>query len=238
MTFMKTTLAFVLLALILPAGSFGQRRIEYISKVKYTPPLAIPDEAKDSGLGGKMDVWVDLDADGNVISVESVDGPGTVCRDVTRPDVVALRKAAREAAKLAKFEPVIEDGKRQLASGVVRFEIPNGKSEKPSEDQILDLGLLSATPKDGSESFLKRTAIVLPRPPYPPAARVLRASGPVSIKILIDESGAVFSAHPISGHPLLRASAGQAACKAKFRPTILTGKPVKVIGIVTYNFVP
>jgi TonB family protein len=77
----------------------------------------------------------------------------------------------------------------------------------------------------------------LPRPPYPAAAKAVRANGTVSVQVLIDEEGNVVSANATSGHPLLRAAAEQAARGAKFSPTLLCGEKVKVSGIITYNFV-
>jgi TonB family protein len=56
--------------------------------------------------------------------------------------------------------------------------------------------------------------------------------------VLIDENGNVISASAASGNPLLRAAAVAAARGAKFSPTKLSGQPVKVQGIITYNFVP
>jgi len=41
----------------------------------------------------------------------------------------------------------------------------------------------------------------------------------------------------VSGHPLLRAAAVAAARGARFSPTKLSGQPVKVSGVITYNFV-
>jgi TonB family protein len=96
----------------------------------------------------------------------------------------------------------------------------------------------ATVPKTISGGVLNGKAIRLPRPPYPPAARAVRASGAVSIQVLIDEDGTVFSAMAVSGHPLLRAAARQAACGAAFTPTQLMGNPVKVNGVITYNFVP
>ena len=81
-------------------------------------------------------------------------------------------------------------------------------------------------------------AVSLPKPEYPVAARAERASGAVSIKVVVDENGGVFTAEPVSGHPLLRSAAVRAACRAKFTPTFLDGKVVRVAGIITYNFVP
>ena len=93
-------------------------------------------------------------------------------------------------------------------------------------------------PKQISGGVLNGKATSLPKPPYPPAARAVRASGAVSVQVLIDESGNVVSASAVSGHPLLRAAAAQAARGAKFSPTMLSGQPVKVSGVITYNFVP
>lgn len=93
-------------------------------------------------------------------------------------------------------------------------------------------------PKTISGGVVNGKATSLPKPPYPPAARAVRASGAVSVQVLIDENGRVVSANAVSGHPLLRAAAESAARGARFSPTQLSGQPVKVSGIITYNFVP
>ena len=60
----------------------------------------------------------------------------------------------------------------------------------------------------------------------------------MNVQVLIDEQGKVISASAVSGHPLLQAAAVAAARGAKFSPTVLSGQPVKVSGVITYNFVP
>jgi protein TonB len=92
-------------------------------------------------------------------------------------------------------------------------------------------------PKQISGGVLNGKAISLPKPPYPPAAKAVRAAGSVSVQVLIDENGGVVSASAVSGHPLLRAAAVAAARGARFSPTKLSGQPVKVSGVITYNFV-
>ena len=69
------------------------------------------------------------------------------------------------------------------------------------------------------------------------AARTPRPDLVYSGVVFIDEEGKVISANAVSGHPLLKASAVAAARQARFSPTKLSGKPVKVTGIITYNFV-
>ncbi len=93
-------------------------------------------------------------------------------------------------------------------------------------------------PKTISGGVLNGKATSLPKPAYPPAARAVRASGAVNVQITVDEQGNVISATAVSGHPLLRQSAESAAWQAKFSPTILSDKAVKVTGVIVYNFVP
>ena len=80
-------------------------------------------------------------------------------------------------------------------------------------------------------------ATYLPKPVYSQAAKAIRASGDVSVQVMIDESGRVVSAKAVSGHTLLRAEAEKAARDAKFTPTVLSDQPVKVTGIIVYKFV-
>ncbi len=79
-------------------------------------------------------------------------------------------------------------------------------------------------------------AISLPKPPYPPIARISGIQGVVSVQVVIDERGKVISAKAVSGHATLVAAAQQAALGARFSPTMLGDAPVKVSGVITYNF--
>ena len=88
-----------------------------------------------------------------------------------------------------------------------------------------------------SGGVLNGKAVSKPAPPYPSIAKAARASGVVTVQVVVDEAGRVMSAKAVSGHPLLQAAAVQAAYQARFTPTLLSGQPVKVSGIVTYNFV-
>ena len=88
--------------------------------------------------------------------------------------------------------------------------------------------------RDGVESG---RAIELPKPVYPPIARAAHASGTVGVKVLIDVDGTVIAAASVSGHPLLQAAAVDAARNARFTPTKVNGQPVKVVGVIDYNFI-
>jgi len=88
-----------------------------------------------------------------------------------------------------------------------------------------------------SGGVLNGKAISKPQPAYPAIAKAARASGTVTVQVTVDESGKVVSARAAGGHPLLQQAAVQAAYQARFSPTLLSGQPVKVNGVITYNFV-
>ena len=93
-----------------------------------------------------------------------------------------------------------------------------------------------AAPRRVSDGVLRGMALDLPQPSYDATARSLRISDTVAVQIVIDKQGRVTSAHAIGGHALLRTSAVRAALRARFKPTLLSGEPVSVQGIINYRF--
>ncbi len=89
-----------------------------------------------------------------------------------------------------------------------------------------------------SGGVLNGKAVHLVQPQYPAMARTAHVSGQVTVQVLIDENGNVTAAHASSGHPLLQPAAVAAARASRFTPTKLSGQPVKVTGVIIYNFVP
>ncbi len=124
----------------------------------------------------------------------------------------------------------------------IRKEVPSTPVKSPTpvvgETRNAPADSKAPVPKQISGGVLNGKAVSLPKPPYPPAARAVRASGPVTVQVLVDENGNVVSARAVSGHPLLRAAAAAAARRARFSPTMLAGQPVKVSGVLTYMFHP
>jgi protein TonB len=92
------------------------------------------------------------------------------------------------------------------------------------------------TPKTISKGVITGLALALPKPAYPPIARKLGIQGTVAVQVLIDETGQIISAKAISGSPFLADAAQKAAFQARFSPTRLSDQPVKVSGVITYNF--
>jgi TonB family protein len=118
-------------------------------------------------------------------------------------------------------------------------EVPDDASEEPPPPPSAAVRPAN-TPSEGltiSGGVLNSRAVSKPQPAYPPIAKAARASGTVVVQVLVDETGSVVTAKAVSGHPLLQPAAVAAARNAKFTPTLLSGKPVKVSGVLTYNFV-
>ncbi len=112
---------------------------------------------------------------------------------------------------------------------------PSTPTTKPAPtDTATEPSVVASRPLSGG--VLNSKAINLPKPQYPPGARAVRASGMVTVEVLLDEAGKVISARAVDGSPFLRQAAVVAARQARFSPTILSGKPVKVAGVITYKF--
>lgn len=87
-----------------------------------------------------------------------------------------------------------------------------------------------------SGGILNGKALSLPTPVYPDAAKRARMAGVVEVEVLIDVSGKVISAKAVRGPGMLQQAAEMAAKQARFTPTLLSGQPMKVVGVITYNF--
>lgn len=99
---------------------------------------------------------------------------------------------------------------------------PNQATPPPKE--ILVPGVLQG-------AALKRIA-----PSYLPLAKASRVSGRVDVQVIISEEGRVIEAEVVSSPPLLWEGALNAAKQWVFKPTELGGVPVKVKGVLGFNF--
>ena len=92
-------------------------------------------------------------------------------------------------------------------------------------------------PRVISGGILNGKAISKPVPLYPAEVKAAGVSGTVAVQVVLDESGRVETAEASSGPFLLREAAEDAARLAQFSPTHLSGQPVRVSGVITYNFI-
>ncbi|MEP6945352.1 MAG: energy transducer TonB [Acidobacteriota bacterium] len=230
------------------------------AKLISMPQADYPKVALDAFVGGKVNIRVNIDAQGRVTNAAVAFGPDWVCPNVSTPAVVALREAALAVALQAKFSPamvgsvptssvsiVTVEFKAERAPAIAGLAATNVMQADTSDTTAKvatsvsttdGVGPLPATdrPKIISGGVLNGKALTLPTPAYPAAAKAVSASGTVSVQVLIYEDGTVYSAKAVSGHPLLRQASEVAACSSTFSSTLLQGSPVKVSGVITYNF--
>lgn len=209
---------------LLAVSGFGQTNMKAINggvlngKAVSLPKPEFPDSAKTAGVEGVVKVQVTIDENGNVESAQAVkDESDSVELSTEKADAkAALRESAERAALEAKFSPTVLNNNPVKVSGVIVYNFFSGR--------VIDGGVINSR------------AIELPEPTYPDAAKAVYASGSVAVRVVIDEEGNIVSATAISGHPLLQAAAVAAARQAKFSPTLLDGKPVRVTGTLNYKF--
>src|SRR5262245_12705553 len=142
--------------------------------------------------------------------------------------------------KKAPELPSASNSSAKLASGPVDVKVQTVSTNQPLPVVALDEPPPSPGPKPilkpVSGGVLNGTAVNLPPPMYPEAAKRMRTQGVVTVDVILDESGKVVSANASSGPGILRDAAVQAALKARFSPTKLSGQPVKVSGVINYKF--
>jgi len=208
------------------------------------PKPAYPAEAREAKAEGTFSVRITIDEAGNVISAEadwedlrkSVE-EGTAVSTEYKTIHPALREAAENAAREAKFSPTTLSGQPVKVTGRIVYNFVAGDRETENYNLVDGDRETENDGKKISGGVLNGKARSLPKPVYPSAAAAIGAEGAISVAIVVDEEGNVVSARAVSGHPLLRAAAVAAAREAKFAPTMLSGELVKVSGVLTYNFV-
>lgn len=167
------------------------------------------------------------------------------------PNTISVVQNTQKARPNVPFE--IKEGIEKdnfTSQSTINRESNGGGGEigEKRESQIADNNekeeepVLKKTPVEPRKTILVSGGVVngqatsLPKPVYPQTAKTVNASGEVSVQVMIDENGKVISAKAVSGHPLLRTVSEQAARSAKFKPTTLSNQPVKVTGVIIYNF--
>lgn len=226
------SIASVIIAFAFTAASSGQtpetRQINggfLNGKAISLPKPDYPDSAREAGIGGAVTVNIIVDEDGNVTWAEAeINKPKSGDDgELALPMDPSLREAAENAARMAKFSPTFLSGQPVRIKGKVIYNFG------ADADQV-------KTPKVISGGVVNGKALTLPKTEIPAAARAVGAEGTVTVQISVDENGDVTDAKAVSGHPLLRNASEAAARGAKFAPTLLNGEPVKIVGVLTFNF--
>jgi len=160
-------------------------------------------------------------------STKPVNTPANAKKDNKKvPNAPDLPSASTNATKLTSGPAEMRIGSVDQ-NEAIRVILDSEPPPSPGPKPIL---------KPVSGGVLNGTAVFLPPPTYPDAAKRMRTQGVVTVEVVLDETGKVVSANATNGPTILRDAAVQAALKAKFSPTKLSGQPVKVSGVINYKF--
>ncbi len=157
-----------------------------------------------------------------------VDESGKVVRARAISGHPLLRAACENSARKAIFSPSFIDGATIKISALLVYKFKTDGTIGKNANRTVVISHLPPGTKP----------IFSPQLKYPATAKFIRVSGKVSVEILIDEEGNVEEAKAISGHPLLKSSAKNAALQTKFNPITLSGIPVKVKSLLIFDFKP
>lgn len=101
---------------------------------------------------------------------------------------------------------------------------------------IFPLLLCSAEPKRITQAEAMALATTKVQPDYPATARQLNVAGAVEVELVVGENGAVESATPVSGSPILTRAAADALKRWKFKPLQEDGSAVGFRATIKVNF--
>jgi protein TonB len=164
--------------------------------------------------------------------------PSTPAPDAAKQSASASAPPARNTAApllVASLDKGALSAPGLNASVAANSNASGGPAVK-SEGEAPAAPMRSGPLKPISGGILNGRALSLPAPAYPDVAKRARTSGTVEVEVVIDTNGKVISAKAVHGPVLLQQAAEMAARLAKFTPTLLSGQPMKVVGVITYNF--
>lgn len=145
-----------------------------------------------------------------------------------------LRLPAENAAKKAKFEPILTEFDTIYATGVLIYKLEdfNGKTI----ENKLPKSMLSII--NSRTAIINGKAVKLEKPEYSEEAKNSCANGKVEVLTLLNNwKGDVIAAKAISGNELLFEASEKAVMKSKFAPSnIATDNDFYILGKIVYNF--
>lgn len=223
-------IAFGIAGIMWATASIDQQNLELTALIA---PVPVQQQQKQEAKPEKVEITKNVDVRKELIA--AVDESRLPPKEISAKasDIPPVRKGvvtmvgSGNSNAIAPVAP--GNGTGNIISGPAKVEVADAPPPPPPKP----------TPPKApiSGGVLNGKAVRLVQPPYPAIARSAHASGQVRVQITIDENGNVVSAAAVSGHPLLQGAAVAAARQSKFTPTKLSGMPVKVTGVIIYNFV-
>ena len=216
------TFVFVLIAAISAGGQSAPRVIN-------NPDPVYPAETAELGYGGTVKLAIKVNKDGKVKVLQAW-GPVAPCSSLNDSRIKKIRESVVDAAQSVVFEPPTKEGKPTEIEMTISYTFDaTGKPARSKElfggkGRVVEGGVLMGRVKH------------LARPDYPTGARANRLSGAVPVSVLVDVDGRVIAASALGGHKILQGPAVDAACRSSIEPVQLSGQPVQVTGVITFNF--
>jgi TonB family protein len=132
--------------------------------------------------------------------------------------IASLQPARHRAFAQGKVndETEVDEQKRITACESPEQEKPNGETKRVSQ--------------------LCGHALRLPKPAYPEEAKANGISGTVVVDIVTNEEGRVVWAKATNGPELLWAVSVKAACRARYSPTLVSGRAIRTESSIQYLF--
>ncbi|HUQ31792.1 MAG TPA: VIT domain-containing protein [Pyrinomonadaceae bacterium] len=225
-----------------------QLGLEYGLMTQFTSFVAVEEMiVTDGGAPRRIDVPVELpegmsssdrvftesdQRSGFISSYRRRSDPGNITPS-TAPSPVNL-SAFELPAQAGKIPPPSQGNASAGRVGMNKGKGSNTKGVSQSGASVAATQIynapVSAGVLNGNAANLSQTAFF--------GKREERAAEKVIVQVTIDERGNVIAAKAVVGNPQLYATTVEAARKAVFAPTMLSGRAVKVTGAIVYNFVP
>jgi TonB family protein len=153
------------------------------------------------------------------------DLPGTLHPSKGAPGLPDLRADMLQAHVLPPLAYSPFPSENDFLSGFPALDKENEAPPPPSS-------------KKNSGDLVGANVISRVNPTYPAAARAMRASGNVEVRVVISEVGRVVDAIALNGPMTLRGAAIAAARQWIYKPATRNGVPVKTESVITFTFNP
>jgi TonB family protein len=148
-----------------------------------------------------------------------------------------LNQAALDAMIRWHYAPTVIEGKVVPVITAVKVQFsPVKVMHDPDEKSSTGIAAPKREPIRTSGAYLENRIIRRVEPEYPPLARANDISGTVILRVIINEEGEVYEVKVVRGHPLLQQAAVDAVRQWKFKPTLMNGEPVPVLGTIAVSF--
>ncbi len=236
-----------MIALAVIAANAQARSGDRDARLLRVDEFVLSPEADKAGIDGTITTALSVNKRGEVENPRIIAGPAWPCSSNPKNELKWVEDEVKKTLLSTKFAPAMKNGEPTDSDMTVTLKVGETYRRAIRERQAALLRKQQgsqvvksdpAPPTHINGGVINGKARKLLKPEYPAEARSNRISGRVDVQVVIDENGRVTSAGAISGHPALHRASREAACDARFSPTLLSGRPVKVTGIISYNFVP